>query len=559
MQATDPENRFRPQLFQAKLLMLLLAGLPILSSAQLGVSPSQNAAFLQELRSRSPQLKASAEDVLAEDRRHLEEGRALSRPDYFSTSMAGARRLALDVSTYASQYQTGRTYLSPWYDGWQSPATAGEGEFAPMGLGLEQRFEYNTQVFPETIDWISSTYWLADQRWSLAENHHLSLSAGLGVNFLPNSSEWHNDPFGRDLGLNILPGSSLTYDTDLGAVHLSIYGTSAMRTNQVTPVWQNSFGTALTWQILDNLSWTLNSTLSRSRYRDAWMNPRIPAIDQESDQATISSQVIWQLSPVYALGLEAAYTEHEPTKNVRPNRNDATAWNLGVFTDIRLAQHTHLRLTAGWQELEFRGRGLRTSFVFPLPGYLANHPNQSSSLPYYNLVLSSRLNERLSHELAAGHESNLDFIANSNESTYLNYGLTARLWKGSQASLSGFVEQVEARRERSAYDFPFAAADEFLRYGLDLHLSQQLTRDWSMAVGTHWNKNKLQEKPLSPFIRGISNTSFEQQAVGVNTSYALNERTTLQLAWQLFVNDSLPSRMSDDTQSRISLSVRLLF
>lgn len=558
MQATDPEHRFRPQPFQANLLMLLLAGLPILSSAQLGVSPSQNAAFLQELRSRSPQLKASAGDVLAEDRRHLEAGRALSRPDYFSTSTAGARRLVMDVSTYASQYQTGRTYLSPWYDGWHSPATAGEGEFAPRGLGLEQRFEYNTQVFPETKDWISSTYWLADQQWRLAENHHLSLSAGLGVNFLPDSSEWEQDPLGRDLGLNILPGSSLTYDTDLGPVHLSIYGTSAMRTNQVTPVWQNSFGTALTWQILDNLSWTLNSTLSRSRYRDAWMNPRIPAIDQESDQTTISSQVIWQLSPVYALGLEAAYTEHEPTKSVRPNRNDATAWNLGVFTDIRLAQHTRLRLAGGWQELEFRGRGLRTAGP---PGlmFLANHPEQNSSLPYYNLVLSSRLNDRLSHELAAGYESNLDFIANSNESTYLNYGLTARLWKGGQASLSGFVEQVEARRGRGDYSFLFAAANEFLRHGLDLHVAQQLTNHWSVAVGAHWNRNELRERSLYEFPRQPSFDVFEQQAVGVNTSYTLNARTTLQLAWQLFVNDSLPSRMSDDTQSRISLSVRLLF
>ena len=403
MQATDPEHRFCPHPCLANLLTLLLAGLPILSSAQLGVSPSQTSAFLQELRSRSPQLAESSRDVLGEDRRHLEAGRALSRPDFFSTSTAGARRLVMDVTTYASQYQTGRTYLSPWYDGWQSPASAGEGEFEPMGLGVEQRFEYNTQVnatfhpqyipvvapplfvpsfppsFDKSTDRISSTYFLTDQQWSLTDNHRLSLSAGLGVNLLFDYVEWGHNHLARDLGLNILPGSTLAYDTDLGPVHLTVYATSAMRTDLWVPVWQNSLGSGLTWQVLDNLNWTLNYTRSRSRFQDTQASKFEIEGDQESDQNTISSQVTWQWSPVYALGLEAAYTEHEPKKSVIPNRNDATAWNLGVFIDIHPARDTHLRLAGGWQELKFRGRGLRTFGIFP--PLLLNRPDQNSSLP----------------------------------------------------------------------------------------------------------------------------------------------------------------------------------
>lgn len=553
-----PLSSFHPTHAWAILLILLSVSIPAETFAQLGVSPSQNSAFLQELRSRSPRQKEYTQDVLAEDRQHLQEGRALARPDFFSTSTAGARRLVADMTTYASQYQIGRTYLSPWYDGWQSPSTAGAGDFKPMGLGLQQRFEYNTLDMPKTIGWINSTHLLADQRWNLAENHQLSLSAGLGVNFLPDSSNWQQAPLGRDLGINILPGSSLIYDADLGPVQMTLYGTSAMRTNLVTPVWQNSFGMALTWQVLDNLSWTLNYTHSRSRYRDAWSSPWSPAINAESDQDTVSSLLTWQWSPVYALGLEAAYTEHEPKKTAALNRNDATAWNLGTFLDVRLADHTHLRLTGGWQELKLHRGGLRGGISFPFfRPVLLRHPNENSHQPYYNLVLSSRINDRFSHELAAGRESNLDFLANFNESTYLNYGLTARLWKGGHASLSGFVEQVEARRERSDYGFLYAATNEFLCYGLDLHLSQQLTRAWSMAVGAHWNKNELQAKPLIPFSR-ISNTTFDQQAVGMNTSYAMNERTTLQLAWQLFVNDSIPY-FTDKMQHRISLSLRVLF
>lgn len=525
----------------------------------MGMSPSQNSAFLQELASRSPRRAEQSKDVLGEDRAHLEAGRALSRPGFFNASAAGARRLMWDVSTYAGQYQAGRSYFSPWYDGWQSPLSLGEGAQAPFvaGLALEQTLEYNSRPirqFPP--DWISSTYLLTDVQWKLAENHRLTASGGIGVNVMSDLIQWDFQDFAGDFGLNILPGSTLAYDADFGPVHLTLYATAAMRTDLYDPLMQNDYGAALTWQVLDDLSWTLNYTHSRSRFRGEFFSTFwSPDGDQESVEDTLSSQLTWQACEACAVGIETAYSWHKPRNSRFPHRNDVTAWNLGMFTDIHLGQHTHLRLAAGWQEMNFRGDGTRFIFI-----YLMNYSRQQQNAPYYNLVLSSRINDRISHELAAGFESNLDFISNYNESYYLNYGLTARLWKGSQATVSGYFEHVEAIPVGEFFGGQKIGGGEFLRYGLDLHLAQELTRRWSAGISGHlgWSDN-LENLNTLFFPRRTTVNNFSQQALGLNTSYALNERTTLRLAWQYFRSDGLDPRFAGEHQHRVSLSVRVQF
>lgn len=559
-----PTASTRPRSALPFLLIALSALLPVLAPAQMGMSPSQNSAFLQELANRSPRRAEPSKDVLGEDRAHLEAGRALSRPGFFNASAAGARRLMWDVSTYAGQYQAGRSYFSPWYDGWQSPLSPGEGAQAPFvtGLALEQTLEYNSRPIRQAPpDWISSTYLLTDLQWTLAENHRLTVSGGVGVNVMFDLIQWDIQDFASDFGLNILPGSTLAYDGDFGPVHLTLYATGAMRTDIFDPLLQNDYGAALTWQMLDDLSWTLNYTHSRSHFRgEFFRTPWMFDGDQESVEDTLSSQLTWQACEACAIGIEAAYSWHEPRNSRIPHRNDVTAWNLGMFTDIRLGQHTRLRLAAGWQEMDFRGDGF---FVigFGAPLRILSFARQQQNAPYYNLVLSSWINDRISHELAAGFESNLDFISNYNESHYVNYGLTARLWKGAQATVSGYFEHVKAVSIMDAFFGRKLGGGEFLRYGLDLHLAQELTRRWSAGVSGHlgWSDNLETPEDLFFLFPEQAANNFSQQALGLNTSYALNERTTLRLAWQYFRSDGLDSWLTGEHQYRVSLSMRVQF
>ncbi len=510
--------------------------LPASSQAQLGVSPSQNAAFLNELRARDPKRAEENRDVLGDAREKLEAGRDLSRPEVFSPSAASPRRLNADFTGFNSQYQLGRSYLTPWYDGVLAPEnTLQSASGLEAGFALEQGLEYNSGIKNGAGGLILSTDLLFDGSYKLAENQRLTFSGGLGFNWISGNDHIDWSYFSDEFGVTLLPGTSIAYDAQFGPVSLTVYDRVSLR--PYFGVLQNDLGIAGTWQIAPKLSWTLNYTHSTTHDVDGNYFGGVPV---DADLDTFSSLLNYDICPAVSVGLEGAlsWLDH----NNDDNANDGKLWSLGAYAAWKINKDTRLRVAAGYQHQEFDD----TAFFGIFPPFFVLPSDQSDlSEPYYSIAFSQRLSDRFSHELAAGYESNLDFGANFNSSHYVNYGLTAATWKGGQITASTFVESSDQSAS--------ITAGRFNSYGIDLHLAQQITS--RLSAGAGYSNALFEVNGTSPLNGGEA--EFNQHIFGLNLGYTLNARTRLTLAYQgyLFTQDDVPNADAH----RVMLGVRVQF
>ncbi|GAA5137322.1 hypothetical protein GCM10023213_13820 [Prosthecobacter algae] len=524
---------------QKALLGLLSATalfLPLAAEAQLGVSPSQNAAFLTELRARDPKRADENRDVLGDAREKLETGRALSRPEVFSFSAANPRRLNADLTGFPSQYQLGRSYLSPWYDGVVAPDnTLQKAAGINAGFAFEQGFEYNSAINGGKGGLILSSTLLFDGSYKLADNQRLTLTGGLGFNWVSGNDQINWSFFSDEFGLAVLPGTSLAYDAQFGPISLTLYDRVSVR--PYFGILQNDLGIAGTWQIAPALSWTLNYTHSTSHDVDGnYFGSVLPVADLD----TFSSILSYDINAALSVGLEGAlnWLDHDNDEVA----NDGTLWNIGAFVAWKLSDNARLRVATGYQHQEFDN----TAFFAFIPPFFVI-PNDSSDLsePYYSISFSQRLSDRFSHELAVGYESNLDFGSNFTSSHYVNYGLTADTWKGGRITASGFVEHSD---QSASFN-----SGRFTSFGLDLHLAQQITS--RLTAGFGYSYARFETDISNTF--GNTATKFNQHILGLNLAYALNARTQVNLGYQSFLFTQGGTPRAD--HHRVMLGLRFQF
>ncbi|MBB5039746.1 TonB-dependent receptor [Prosthecobacter dejongeii] len=517
-------------------LSLAATFLPLSTQAQLGVSPSQNAAFLTELRARDPKRADENRDVLGDAREKLETGRALSRPEVFSSSVTNPRRLNADLTGFPSQYQLGRSYLSPWYDGVVAPEnTLQNASGISAGFAFEQGFEYNSVIKNGKGGVILSSTLLFDTQYKLAENQRLTLTGGLGFNWVSGNDRIDWSFFSDEFGLAVLPGTSLAYDAQFGPISLTIYDRVSVR--PYLGVLQNDLGIAGTWQIAPALSWTLNYTHSTTHDVDGnYLGAVLPVADLD----TFSSVLNFDINGALSVGLEGAlnWLDHDNDEVA----NDGTLWNLGAYVAWKINDKSRLRVAAGYQHQEYDN----TSLFANIPPFFVV-PNDSSDLsePYYSISFSQRLSDHLSHEFAAGYESNLDFGSNFTSSHYVNYGLTTDTWKGGRITASGFVEHSD---QSAAFN-----SGRFTSFGLDLHLAQQITS--KLIAGLGYSYVRI-ETDISNRVSNTG-TKFNQHMFGLNLSYALNAKMQVNLGYQsfLFTQSGLATR----DNHRVMLGLRYQF
>jgi hypothetical protein len=441
---------------------LHLIGLSILfasfAQAQLGVSPSQSSGLLRELRERSSEV--TKVDPLGEDRLLLDQSRSLTNPSALSDSNAGATRLRGDLTGYTSQYQAGRSSISPWSGTLLKPEASQKFAQGTLGMALDQAFEWNEvdSGFFRRDAWLSSTMLSVSASHGSLETGLLSLNAAGGV-ILADSDDLILSSGNGDVGWFMQPGSSLTYDVKIGDVTISLYDRFSARPDAVlnTQAWfpglvlspffatrQNDLGAAVTWQMRTDLSLTLNynwasSSPVRSVFGDFG----------ERDIHSVLASLSWDACKAARLGIEGGYawTAYESDFDA-----DGEQWHTGLFAEVSLPFEHRLRLDAGVQGMSFER--LPDSIVFvggsPFDGLLAHWirtntgDNADLSLsPFYTLTLSGRLSESVVHELSAGYEASLALVSNYLQAHFVNYGIQAALWRGASLGVSGHFEMVE--------------------------------------------------------------------------------------------------------------------
>lgn len=506
---------------------------------QLGVSPSQNAAFLSELRSRDQDHAKEGQDALGDHRQLLERGRELSRPEIFKPGGVDSFRLGADITGFNSQYQLGRQYLSPFYNGWDAPKPSIQNpEGLTLGTALQFDIQNGSYVGDRTPNLFFSPTFLWDGVYKISDNQTFTFTGGLQFNLQGDNEQYDSEYWSDDFGFALLPGTSIAFDLDFDSLHVTAYDRVSAR--PFLGMLQNDLGLAATLDLTSRLSWTVNYTFSKTYDVDADYGSYIPGTN--FDQHSISTELVFEQNSTLDLGLEGAVTwynpDNEETGNAAPafgGWNDsalnAQFYNVGLFGAWRLADSTKIRLAGGVQTSRTHGRVISNAF---------EQPQSDISSPYYSLAISQRLSDEWSHELAAGYENVLTLGGFYSRAHYVNYGVTGKVREGGQLTGSLFYERGHQGG---------GMADPFSISGFELHFSQTITTRLALDAGAGLAYLHTEGA------RSWNDDDFQGMAQ-VGARYALTDRTQLRLNLQGFVFN-YGSRC--DGTGRLLLGVRTEF
>lgn len=542
---------------------LLFLGLGTLvgsfAQAQLGVSPSQSSGLLWELRDRTGEV--TKEDPLGEGRQLLDQSRSLTNPSALSDSNAGATRLRGDLTGYPSQYQAGRSSLSPWSGTLLKPEPSQKFGQSSLGMALDQTFEWNEvdSGIASRDAWFSSTTLSVSASHGSLETGRLSLDAAGGV-ILADSEDFILSSSNGDVGWFMQPGSSLTYDVKIGDVTFSLYDRFSARPDAVlnTQGWfpglvlspffatrQNDLGAAVTWLMRTDLSLTLN-------YNWASSSPVRKEHDGfgERDIHSVLTSLSWDACKAARVGIEGGYawTAYESDFDA-----DGEQWHAGLFAEVSLPFEHRLRLDAGVQGMSFEA--LPEAIVFldpfvPAPNQLITNTGDNADLsftPFYTLTLSGRLSENVVHELSAGYEANLALESNYLQAHFVNYGIHTALWRGASLGVSGHFEMAE--------DSGGVFAGDASSYGGVLRLQQRVGK---LAISVNYGYTHFETDSQSRANRLAAFGTTDQQAMWLTAAWQLCPKSSLYLGWQHF---STALEGADETaeQSRAMVGMRVVF
>jgi hypothetical protein len=524
-------------------LIVFLGLSATLAQAQVGISPSLNASFLQELRARDADHAVEARDVLGDDRQALDRGRELSRPEIFKRFVADSDRMAADITGFNGPYQLGRKWFSPFYFGELAPSPFIQNKDGlTLGMAVEFQTEYNSAVNIGKGGVIFSPTLLWDGSYQISPEQRFTFSGGLGLNWISGNDQIDSEYWSDEFGVYLLPGTSLAYDVDLGALHLTAYDRVSAR--PYLGMLQNDFGLAATMDLTDRWSWTLNYTFSKTydidgEYGSYWRGSNF-------DLHTISTELVFKQSARLSLGLEGAWNWYLPENPVDSTIHpffgpvflpdddtyEAQFMNVGLFAHWHPGQDFSIRLALGCQHYDTNAAQTERSLSWA-------QPQADDGSVYYSLALAQRLNEAWSHELSLGYERVLSLGGNYQLAHYANYGITGEVWQGGQFTGSLFIEYMDEPINITGLNF------ESTNVGIDLHLAQRLT-----------SKLHLDLAYTTQRIYGDGNYGFNQQMGSLGFRYALDAKTQVKLGWQGFIAQF---DEDDDDQHRLILSLRREF
>ncbi len=584
--------------------LLLVATTTLLSAvvsstyAQIGVSPSQTGMFFDDLRGKADSRNkkdqiqqgegvydysdqngyqggagADGSSVARDASRQIAQGYNSVGSTVYSQRQAG------DYTQYSGPYQSTSTFFAPTYT--SDPFLGGRRNLklgpVNVGFGLSAMVEHNDNVNRSGTnpisDTIASTYLNISANYQVTQKSTLSLSTAIGFDHYFDHPEL--SPYGGDFVLNVLPGSTISLDGTIGPVYVIAYDRMAVRPgtqNDFTLNYANYFG------VFENeagfaANWAVNSRTSLSvKYShtsDMTMDSKDPNQNFSNYDRSIdnlSASIAWSPNNVYTLGLEASYSwivypnKNDLTGSItndtsetvaqsiynRNWRNDSQTSNVGAFFVTPLGRSTSLRLSAGYQNMDFDSAPATIASRNHRDQSLTNEANLDSRIDQthqggfvYNATLSNQLSARISQALNFGRESSLNTVSNSITADYASYGVGIIGWSGSRLMLSSYYERTEDS---------FVNDEVVQNWGLDAYLSQQLTPRLRAGVGYHYGEsNSSKDK-----------RSYTQQTFNFDVNYAVSRKLSLSAGYRFFSTTAENSDFDFD-QNRMILSANYNF
>jgi len=325
--------------------------------------------------------------------------------------------------------------------------------------------------------------------WPITQVNTFRLDLGLGYAFYLDHSNYNTN------SLLISPGSQLAFDIFVGDFRINIHDRFSLQQDPVAEITLSNVADYGRFENVVGVSvlWDLNAavvTLGYDHYNYIATNSLFEYLDRSAE--ILNGSIGFTPNATMTVGLEAVLVDASYDQNVL---NDSVTYSAGLFLETQLSSYVRLRVAGGYQNINFDNTGI------------VNDPNDLSDY-YANILLSHRVNAVLTHNISAGHETQLGVNSNYVTLNYVRWTANWNILYHTLLSTEFFYEDAEDSGGAGPLIAPVPgvflfnpfAAEHIERFGGALTLAYQLTPHVTLGLRYQYIQ-KDSDLPLRDYVQ----------------------------------------------------------
>ena len=283
-------------------------------------------------------------------------------------------------------------------------------------VGLSENDRKNDVIFRPRLN--------VDAAWQVSRLNTIRL--GLGLSY----AKYVNNPKLDTQALLLDPGSQFAFDVYVGEhLRLNIHDRILISQNPIDEATlsnvqrfariQNSAGVTAFVRFPE-----LDFALGYDHFSYNTLSSDFNFLDRTEEQFFLRARR--RVSDALGAGVETSAALINYSENVH---NSGTSWTAGAFVDATVSEYTTLRISGGYQEMDFDDNG-------------AIRNQRGFHSWYANLAAAQRLSQYLSHTLTAGREARLGLDVNFADYVFARYNATWTMNATMTWNFDAFVEDA---------------------------------------------------------------------------------------------------------------------
>ena len=337
--------------------------------------------------------------------------------------------------------------------------------------GIEYNDNINLSQTDQQSDVIIRPQFNIDAIWPVTQLNTLKLDLGLGYSFYLDHSNADTN------AVLISPGSQLSFDIFVQDFRINIHDRFSL---QQDPVAELQLSNVVDYGRFENTAgvsvlWDLNKavlTFGYDHYTYISTTSDFDYLDRNAEELTASAY--FALTTTTGGGLETSAVYNYYGQDVL---NDSTSYTVGPFVETQITNYLKLRVSAGYQAINFDSGGLVT--------------DSSDVSDYYaNILLSHRINASISQTISAGHEAQLGVNSNFIELNYIRHTATWNIINRTLLTTELFYEDGD--------DSGGIFGEHIQRYGGAIAFGYQFTQHITLGLRYQYTQ-KQSDQPFRDY------------------------------------------------------------
>lgn len=349
--------------------------------------------------------------------------------------------------------------------------------------GIEYNDNINLAETNTQEDIIIRPQFNIDAIWPVTQLNTLKLDLGLGYAF------YLDHPNANTNGVLIQPGSQLSFDIFVMDWRINLHDRFSL---QQDPVAQLQLSNVVDYGRFENTAgismlWDLNKavlTFGYDHYTYISTTDTFSYLDRNAEELSFSAYFAFTSTTGGGVETSAVYNYYDQNF-----LNDSVTYSVGPFVETQLTNYLKLRVSAGYQLVDFDQGGA----VF----------DASDSNDFYaNILISHRINAAIFQTLSAGHESQLGVNSNFVALNYVRHTATWNIINRTLLTTELFFEDGD--------DSGGIFSEHIQRYGGAIALGYQIARHVTLGLRYQYTQ-KQSDQPLR---------DYKQNRVSVDATYS---------------------------------------